>query len=445
MKDNDISSDSHLDASDSTSFIANPSLDSLIDAELPALVATYKLLHATPELSGQEEKTSSLVAQELRSLGYSVTEGIGRYEQHPWPGYGIVALMKNGAGPTVLVRADMDALPVEEKTGLPYASQARAIYRDGKDVAVMHACGHDIHVTTLLGTARLLAQLKDAWQGSVVLIGQPGEEGAGGAQAMINDGAYQLCPQPDYALSLHSTLRLEAGSIGYVPGNFMASLSELDLTVRGVGSHGSAPECGKDPIVMAAQLVLALQSIVSRETNPFDPAVVTVGSIHGGTASNIIPEEVQLQLSIRTYDNRVRDRIIASVERMAKGVALTAGVPEECAPMVTVKTMHPANYNDPDLTERVALALQQEFGTGQIVRTDPVMASEDFGSWGLGGRIPTCMLWLGAADPVLFEESRQTGVPLPSHHSPFYAPLPEPTIRAGVKAMSAAVLDLLAR
>lgn len=445
MKDNSISSDSHLDASDSTSFIANPSLDTLIDAELPALVATYKLLHATPELSGQEEKTSLFVAQELRSLGYSVTEGIGKYEQHPWPGYGIVALMQNGAGPTVLVRADMDALPVEEKTGLPYASQARAIYRDGKDVPVMHACGHDIHVTTLLGTARLLAQLKGAWQGSVVLIGQPGEEGAGGAQAMINDGAYQLCPQPDYALSLHSTLRLAAGSIGYVPGNFMASLSELEVTVRGVGSHGSAPECGKDPIVMAAHLILALQSIVSRETNPFDPAVVTVGSIHGGTASNIIPEEVQLQLSIRTYDNRVRDRIIASVERIAKGVALTAGVPEECAPIVTVKTMHPANYNDPDLTERVARALKQEFGEGQIVRTDPVMVSEDFGSWGLGGRIPTCMLWLGAADPVQFEESRQTGVPLPSHHSPFYAPLPEPTIRAGVKAMSAAVLDLLGR
>jgi amidohydrolase len=445
MTDKNIPSYSHLDASDSTSFIANPSLDSLIDAELPALVATYKLLHATPELSGQEEKTSSLVAQELRALGYAVTEGIGRYEQHPWPGYGIVALMQNGAGPTVLVRADMDALPVEEKTGLPYASQARAIYRDGKDVAVMHACGHDIHVTTLLGTARLLAQLKEAWQGSVVLIGQPGEEGAGGAQAMINDGAYQLCPQPDYALSLHSTLRLEAGSIGYVPGNFMASLSELDVTVRGVGSHGSAPECGKDPIVMAAQLILALQSIVSRETNPFDPAVVTVGSIHGGTASNIIPEEVQLQLSIRTYDNRVRDRIIASVERIAKGVALTAGVPEECAPTVTVKTMHPANYNDPELTERVARALKQEFGEGKIVRTDPVMVSEDFGSWGLGGRIPTCMLWLGAADPVQFEESRQTGVPLPSHHSPFYAPLPEPTIRAGVKAMSAAVLDLLGR
>jgi hippurate hydrolase len=445
MKDNNISSDSHLDASDSTSFIANPSLDSLIDAELPALVAIYKLLHATPELSGQEEKTSSLVAQELRSLGYAVTEGIGKYEQHSWPGYGIVALMQNGAGPTVLVRADMDALPVEEKTGLPYASQARAIYRDGKDVAVMHACGHDLHVTTLLGTARLLAQMKGAWQGSVVLIGQPGEEGAGGAQAMINDGAYQLCPQPDYALSLHSTLRLEAGSIGYVPGNFMASLSELEVTVRGVGSHGSAPECGKDPIIMAAQLILALQSIVSRETNPFDPAVVTVGSIHGGTASNIIPEEVQLQLSIRTYDNRVRDRIIASVERIAKGVALTAGVPEECAPIVTVKTMHPANYNDPELTERVARALKQEFGEGRIVRSDPVMASEDFGSWGLGGRIPTCMLWLGAADPVQFEESRQTGVPLPSHHSPFYAPLPEPTVRAGVKAMSAAVLDLLAR
>ncbi|HBG04449.1 MAG: peptidase [Geobacteraceae bacterium GWC2_58_44] len=445
MKETSTTSDPLLETSHGTRFDAGSTLDSLIDAELPSLLATYMQLHAMPELSGQEEKTSALLAQEFRSLGYAVTEGIGKYEHHSWPGYGIVALLQNGAGPTVLVRADMDALPVEEKTGLPYASQLRGINRDGKEVAVMHACGHDVHVAVLLGTARLLARLKGAWRGSVVLIGQPGEEGGGGAQAMLNDGAYELCPQPDYALALHSTLRLEAGSIGYVPGNFMASFSELEVTVRGVGAHGSAPEFGKDPILMAAQLILALQSIVSREKSAFDPAVLTVGSVHGGTASNIIPEEVKLQLSIRTYDDRLRDRILASVERIARGVALTAGVPEDRAPVVTLKASHQANYNDPDLTERVARALKQALGDERVNRSEPVMVSEDFGSWGLGGRIPTCMFWLGGADPVQFRASQLTGVSLPSHHSPLFAPLPEPTIRCGVKAMSAAVLDLLAR
>ena len=429
----------------SVSLPANASLDCLIEGELPSLVATYKLLHATPELSGQEAKTSALLAKELKSLGYAVSEGIGRYEHNPWPGYGVVAVLQNGAGPTVLVRADMDALPIEENTGLPYASQVRGINRDGKEVAVMHACGHDLHVTTLIGTARLLALLKGEWQGTLVLIGQPGEEGGGGAQAMVNDGAYRLCPQPDYALALHATLQLEVGTIGYLAGNFMSSFSEVEIKVRGVGAHGSAPESGKDPIVMAAQLVLALQTIVSREVNPFDPAVLTVGSIHGGAASNIIPEEVRLQLSIRTYDDKVRDLILASVERIAKGVAFTAGVPEDRAPVVRLIASHPANYNDPQLTERVARALKQALGDNKVVRTKPVMVSEDFGSWGLGGRIPTCMFWLGAADPVQFKASQQSGVPLPSHHSPLFAPLPEPALRAGVKAMSAAVLDLLAK
>lgn len=439
MKDTNI-----LDQAGRAGSSNDPSLDDLIEAELPSLVATYKLLHATPELSGQEEKTSALLAQELRSLGYSVTEGIGRYEHHSWPGYGIVAVLHNGSGPTALVRADLDALPVEEKTGLSYASKVRGIYRDGKEVAVMHACGHDVHVTSLLGTARMLARLKGVWRGTVVLIGQPGEEGGGGAQAMLDDGAYRHCPQPDYALALHSTLQLRAGTVGYVSGNFMASFSEVEITVRGVGAHGSAPECGKDPIVMAAQLILALQTVVSREKNPFDPAVLTVGSIHGGTASNIIPDEVQLQLSIRTYDDKVRDRMVASVERIARGVALTAGIPEDRAPVVRLKAAHKANYNDPELTERVARVLKQALGEENVVRSRPLMVSEDFGSWGLGGLIPTCMFWLGAADPVQFEASRQTGIPLPSHHSPLFAPLPEPTIRVGVKAMSAAVLDLLA-
>jgi amidohydrolase len=419
------------------------SLDSLIETELPALVDCYKMLHVSPELSGQEEHTSAYLAGELRALGFSVTEGVGKYTRQDWRGFGVVAVLSNGCGPTVLVRADMDALPVEEKTCLPYASKVRAHYGAGQEVGVMHACGHDVHVTSLLGTARLLARLKGSWRGTLVLIGQPGEEGGGGAQAMLNDGAYLLCPKPDYALALHATTQLEAGRVGYVSGNFMASLTEVEITLYGIGAHGSAPERAKDPIVMAAQLVLALQTVVSREVSPVEPAVLTVGSIHGGTASNIIPDQVQLQLSIRTYDDAVRDQILASVERMAKGIAHAAGVPEHRSPQVKLKASHPANYNEPRLTERVAVSLTRALGAGNVVQACPVMASEDFGFWGLGREIPTCMFWLGAADPEELRKSQESGVPLPSHHSPLFAPLPEPTLRTGVKATTAAVLDLL--
>ncbi|HBA88476.1 MAG TPA: amidohydrolase [Geobacter sp.] len=420
-----------------------PSLEAMVEAELPSLIEMYERLHAQPELSGQEEKTSALVARELRGLGFIVSDRIGRYEHYDWPGYGVVAVMHNGTGPTVLLRADMDALPVEEKTGLPYASKARGIYRDGNEVPVMHACGHDVHMTSLLGAARMLAKLRADWQGCLVLIGQPGEEGGGGAQAMLSDGAYGHCPRPDYALALHSTLQLKAGMAGSVPGNFMASFTELEVTLRGIGAHGSAPEFGKDPIVMAAQFVTSLQTIVSREKSPHEPAVVTVGSIHGGVASNVIPEEVVLQISVRTYDEQVRERIVESVRRIASGVALVAGVPGDRAPVVEVKASHPATYNDPALTGRVEAALKTVLGAENVVRTGPRMVSEDFGAWGLGGEIPTCMFWLGAADPESFEESARSGVPLPSQHSPLFAPKPEPTLRAGVKGLTAAVLELL--
>jgi len=421
------------------------SLDGLIERELASLVETYRLLHAEPELSGQEEKTSALVAGELSALGYTVTEGVGRYQRHDWPGYGVVAVQKNGEGPTVLVRADMDALPVEEKTGLPYASTAKGIYRDGREVPVMHACGHDLHVTCLLGAARLLAALKPHWRGTLVFIGQPGEEGGGGAQAMLDGGAYRLCPQPDFALALHATLQLPAGSVGYRPGRFMAGFSELQVTLRGVGSHGSAPELGRDPILMAAQLIQALQGVVSRETSPIEQAVLTVGSIHAGTASNVIPDQAQLQLSIRAYDDRLRERMVAAVERMARGVALAAGVLEDRAPIVTVSSSQPPNHNDPQLAERVAAALRGSLGEEHVVRSSPAMVSEDFGCWGLGGQIPTCMFWLGAADPVGFRESQQAGLTLPSLHSPLFAPAAEPAIRTGAKALASAVLELFSR
>jgi amidohydrolase len=425
-----------------------PSLDELINRQLPSLVATYKSLHAAPELSHYEAKTSALIASQLRALGYTVTEHVGKYPPgHPqWVGYGVVAVMKNGAGPTVLVRTELDALPVEEKTGLPYASKVRAKNDAGEEVGVMHACGHDIHMTTLLGTAKMLAELKDHWQGTVMLIGQPAEETINGAEAMLADGLYSRFPKPDYCLALHDTPGLEAGKVGYTPGYALASSTSVDVILRGVGGHGSAPEATKDPIVEASEFIMALQTIVSREKSPFDPAVVTVGSIHGGSRYNIIPDEVHLQLTVRTYKEDVRQRILASLARIAQGVALAEDIPADRAPIVKASDTEytPAMYNDPALTERLARVLEKALGPENVVKLPPIMASEDFGRFGLEGhQIPICDFSLGAVDPVKFRESKRTGKPIPSLHSSLWAPLPEPTIRTGVKAMTSAVLDLM--
>jgi hippurate hydrolase len=421
-------------------------LDLMIEQELPALVSTYKMLHAAPELSRHEEKTSTFLAGQLRALGYDVIEHVGKYGKAEWQGYGVVAVLKNGAGPTVLVRTDMDALPVEEQTGLAYASRVKTKNDAGQDVSVMHACGHDIHMTSLLGTAKMLVALKDQWRGTLILIGQPAEEVVDGARAMLADGLYTRVPKPDYALALHDTGDLEAGKIGYTPGFSLASATAVDVTLRGRGSHGSRPESSKDPIVLAAEFIMAIQTIVSRENSPFDPAVVTVGSIHGGTKHNIIPDEVQLQLTIRTYREEVRQRIVASLERIAKGLALAGGIPADRAPTVKVREEEgtPAMYNDPALTARVAAALKKALGAENVVEQAPIMASEDFGRFGLEGRqIPTFMFWVGAIDAARIAASRQSGTPLPSLHSSLYWPVPEPTIRTAVKGMTSAVLDLM--
>ena len=425
---------------------AQQSLDKLIDRDIAALVITYKALHAAPELSHYEEKTSAFVAKELRALGYTVIERVGKYGRPEWKGYGVVGVMKNGAGPTVLVRSDMDALPVEEKTGLPYASKVRTKNDAGLDIGVMHACGHDIHITSLLGTARLLAELKDQWQGTLVLVGQPAEETIDGARAMLNDGLYNQIPRPDYALALHDSGDLEAGTLGVTPGFALANSTAVDITVRGIGGHGSRPEATKDPIVLASQIILALQTIVSRELGPLDPAVVTVGSIHGGTRPNIISDEVKLQLTIRSYKEEVRQKILASIERIARGTAQAAGLPAELAPVVKVSEneVTPATYNDPALTSRLTVAFTKLMGNEKVVPVAPVMGAEDFGRFALeGNQIPAVIFWLGAGDPAVLAESRRTGKPVPSLHSPLFAPLPEPTIRTGVKAMTAAVLDLM--
>lgn len=428
-----------------TPAMAQQSIDSLLDRDIGQLVNTYKMLHAAPELSHHEEKTAAFLASQLRALGYTVTERVGKYAQPEWTSYGVVAVMKNGAGPTVLVRTELDALPVEEKTGLPYASTVKMKDDAGQEVSVMHACGHDIHITSFLGTAKMLAALKDQWHGTLVMIGQPAEETVNGARAMLADGLYTRFPKPDFALALHDSGDVEAGKITYYPGYAMASATSVDLVIRGLGGHGARPEATRDPIVLAAQIVLALQTIVSREKSALDPAVITVGSIHGGTKRNIIPDEVILQITIRTYKEEVRQQILASIERIARGLALAAGVPEERAPILKVVESEnsPSTYNDPELSERIAAALGRAMGKDNVIKAQPLMVSEDFGYFSLDHKIPAFMFWLGAVEPARVEAARKSGKPLPSLHSSLFEPQPEPTLRGGIKAMTAAVLELM--
>src|ERR1051326_3306074 len=307
----------------------------LADAELPSLLTIYKDLHTHPELSGQEERTAALVTKELRAVGCQVTEHLGKYENSKLKPYGVVGVMKNGEGPTVLVRTDMDALPVEEETGVPYASKVIAKNDDGKDVPVMHACGHDIHIAAFIGTARALAKLKDQWHGTIVFVAQPAEEIGTGARALLKDGLYDRFGKPNFALGFHDKADIEAGHIGVTEGYTSANVDSVDVTVRGVGGHGGYPHKTKDPVVLAAEIINAWQTIVSRENNPLDPVVITVGSIHGGTKHNIIPDDVKLLLTVRTYKSDTRERVLAAIDQVAKGCAIAAGIPPERAPIVT--------------------------------------------------------------------------------------------------------------
>ncbi len=428
-------------------FHGQENLDGVITRELDSLLSTYKYLHSHPELSYQEKETSNYLAKELRSLGFEVTENVGDYGVPSRTSYGLVAVLRNGDGPTVMVRTDMDSLPVEERTGVPYASRVKVKVEAG-EVGVMHACGHDVHMTSFLGTAKMLSQLKDQWAGTLVMIGQPAEERGAGARAMLRDGLYTRFPKPDFALALHTSASLEAGKIGYREGYALANVDSVDITIRGAGGHGAYPHRTKDPIVIAAQVVLALQTIVSREVGPLDPVVVTVGSIHAGTKHNIIPDEAHLQLTVRSYKPEVRKKLLSSIERITKGIATAAGVPPERAPLVefSEEEYTPSTYNDPDLTRRVVSVLEATLGSENVVKTDPVMAGEDFSRYGLEDKqIPICMFWLGAVDPARIREAREKGISLPSLHSSEFAPLPEPTIQTGVKAMTSVVLELMKR
>jgi len=422
---------------------AQANFDEKIDSNISDWVGTYKYLHEHPELSTEEKETSALVASQLKKMGYEVTDHFGKY-QDGRAAYGVVAMMKNGPGPALYLRADMDALPVTENTGLPYASKVREKRPNG-EVGVMHACGHDLHMTVLLGTAKMMAETKDNWSGTLVLIGQPAEETGGGAGAMLRAGLYSKFPKPDYVIALHDSSVLPAGTVGWHAGPMLAGADSVDITIRGYGGHGAMAYITKDPIVVGAELVMALQTIVSRESDPQTPTVVTVGSFHAGTKHNIIPDDAHLQLTVRTMTPEQREKVLAAIKRITNGIAQAAGIPAEHAPIIEVSADNvPATINDAALTQRVALSLEKALGKDNVRPGQPIMASEDFSLFALEDpKPPICMFWLGATEPAKWKEAQEKGTRLPGPHSSEFAPLPEPSIRTGVKAMTTAATDLL--
>src|SRR6266480_3011575 len=428
------------------SLFGQPTPQLLADEELPSLLGIYKDIHSRPELSGHEERTSAMIAKELRAAGCEVTDHLGKYENSNSTGYGVVGVMKNGDGPTVLVRTDMDALPVQEDTGLHYASKVVAKNDEGKDVHVMHACGHDAHMSAFIGVARALAKLKDQWHGTILFVAQPAEEIGTGARALLNAGLYEKFGKPDFALGFHDKADLQTGHIGVTEGYTSANVDSVDVTVRGVGGHGGYPHKTKDPIVLAAEIINAWQTIVSRENNPLDPVVITVGSIHGGTKHNIIPDEVKMQLTVRTYKPKVRERVLADIDRIAKGCAAAAGIPPDLAPTVSVSKdlVAPATYNNPELTKRLVAVWKKSLGDENVKFVDPTMGGEDFSEYSLPDHsIPAVDFHFGAVEPAKIAEYKKAGKELPTLHSSKFAPVPEPTIRVGIIGMTSAVLDLM--
>jgi len=409
-----------------------------LDAEYASLHDFYLDIHTHPELSKQEVRTSAKLAGELRKLGFEVTEKVGT----PEGGFGIVGVLKNGEGPTVLLRTDMDALPVVEQTGLPYASKVTVRDAEGKEVGVMHACGHDMHMTCWVGAARVLASLKDHWKGTLVFIGQPSEERGTGAKAMLEAGLFRRFPKPDYCIALHCDGQLAHGTIGYTEGEALANVDSVDVTIKGKGGHGSAPHTTIDPIVIAARIILDLQTLVSRETDPLESAVVTVGSIHGGSKHNIIPSEVKLQITVRSFKDSVRKHLLEGIERITKAAAAAAKAPE---PIVKVDHAEftPMLKNDPALTKRAAGTLAKVLGEANVKTVPKKTGGEDFSRYGRDGGSAIFIFWLGTIDPARVAESKESGVPLPSLHSDKYHPVPEPSIRTGVTALSSVALDLL--
>lgn len=402
-----------------------------IEGEIGPLTQLYKELHQAPELSFEEKETAARMAKLARELGFDVTENVG--------GHGVVAVLKNGEGPTLLLRADMDALPVPEETGLDYASKVKVTDPRGAVVGVMHACGHDMHMTMLIGTLRYLEGHRDAWKGTLVAIFQPAEERGGGAEAMLNDGLFRRFPRPNYALALHVAADRETGKIATRPGYALANVDSVDIVIHGRGGHGAYPHMTIDPIVIAARLVMDLQTIVSREMKPIEPAVVTVGSIHGGTKHNIISDECRLQLTVRSFSPEVRKHIHDAIRRKANAAAAASGAPE---PEIEFSDGTPALSNDPDLVARVLPVIGKAIGAGNVETADQSMGGEDFGRFGLAG-VPIVMLSVGAVEPERLAKLREGGALEPSLHSPKFYPDIEPTLTTGVTALSSAALDLL--
>jgi len=420
-------------------------IEGLVGDQLSGLVSTYQGIHAHPELSHREEHTAALLAAELRKSGYTVTERVGKYPDGT-QAYGVVAILQNGPGPKLLIRTDMDALPIVEETGVSYASHLKSKNAAGQEVGVMHACGHDVHVTTMIGTARVLAAMKSQWHGTVMLIGQPSEETIDGAKAMLADHMYERFGAPDLAIALHDTNTRAAGTVSLASGPALAGSTSVDVLIRGIGGHGAEPQVTKDPIVIAGEFIVQLQTVVSRQENPREPSVVTIGDIHGGTKRNIIPYEVKMEITARTFSDRSRQIVVDGIRRTAQGVALSAGVPDNLAPIVTVLDAEstPVMYNDPALAARVKRALVTALGASNVFDDGPSMPSEDFGVFGLEGhRIPTVMFGLGAMDPAKFAAAAATGKSLPGPHTSLFQPVPEPTLRTGVTAMAMVAIALL--
>ncbi len=403
-----------------------------VEVVYPDAHALYLDLHQNPELSSHETQTAANLAGRLRSLGYEVTEHVG--------GTGIVAILKNGAGPTVMLRTELDALPVEEKTGLPYASKVHTKDDAGHDVAVMHACGHDVHMASILGTAAIMAHSKDTWHGTLMLIGQPAEETISGAKMMIADGFLKRFPKPDVAVALHVSNSLPAGKAGVVPGTYDANADSLRITIYGKGGHGSAPHTAIDPIVIAARTILALQTIPSREVKPGEMSVVTVGYIQAGTKNNIIPDQAELGLTVRTYKAEIRKQILAAITRIVNAEAEAAGAPR--APSIEHYESADSVYNDPALARRLKESLEGALGKDNVVVEEPITASEDFSQFVAQG-IPGFYFTLGGADPQKYAEAKAAGISLPSNHSSLFAPDVDPALHTGIMAEVAVLRNLL--
>jgi amidohydrolase len=414
-----------------------------IDQQIPTLLERYKTLHQHPELSHHETWTAAYVADTLRRLGFTVTEHVGKYQSGA-PAEGLIAVLQNGSGPRLLLRTELDALPLEEKTGLSYASRLTSKDDSGQSVGVMHACGHDIHMTTIIGTAQQLVALKAKWHGTLMIVGQPAEEVADdGARAMLADHVYERFGRPDFVIAEHDVSDIAAGQVGVVSGPFKSSATDIDVLMRGIGGHGAKPEQTKDPVIMAGDFLVLLQGIVSRQNSPQQPAVITVGRIVGGTKRNIIPDEVRMEISMRSFDEGQRLAMIEAVKRTANGVAIAAGVSTDRMPVVTIPGFTPATSNDATLAERFRKVARTALGAENLVETKPSMASEDFGAWSLPDHsVKIFCFWLGASDPAKVKDSERTGIPLPATHSPQFAPVPEPTIRTGVIAMTAMAMSL---